>query len=157
MAKLEIDLDLKFQTEPLLVSQDFKEVNLDYTTGKSKFEAVNEDELKFEVICTNENCGGAFFFKKKDGKKGSNFSVEYCDDVAGLSVTVKGCYSVTLRTGADKMLKDQGAALDLRLRAVTWKGGAYMGFAAFVKGSDYEQQNDSWRETFPQIKSFSIK
>jgi len=43
------------------------------------------------------------------------------------------------------------------LLAVTWKGGAYNGFAEVVAGGDYEQEREKWYETFPKIDSFKIK
>ena len=154
MAKLEIELELDFETKVLLVDEDFNEIFLDYENGRAKFEAVEQSELEFEVCSTNEDAEMSLFFKEKDGKKGSIFHVEYKADEPGLSAKLSGSYSISLRSGADSLLKEHGEGLDLRLRAVTWKGGAYNGFAAVVEGGDYEQEGENWQETFPKIENF---
>ena len=156
MAKLIIKVDVTFKTDALLVDEDFSDVHLDYDAGRAKFEATDYQELEFEVISTHPEAEVAFLFKPKDGDKGSVFTVQYNPDTPGLYVELRGTYSVKLRAGADKLLKQYQDSLDLRLRAVTWKGGAYKGFAAIVHGGDYEQQSDNWRETFPPITDYSI-
>ena len=157
MAELEIELKLEFETKALLVNEDFNEIFLDYENGLAKFEAIEQSELEFEVCSTNEDAEMALFFKEKDGKKGSIFHAEYKMDAPGLSINLSGSYSISLRSGADSLLKEHGEELDLRLRAVTWKGGAYNGFAAVVEGGDYEQEGENWQETFPKIENFKIK
>lgn len=157
MAKLIVKVDLTFQTDALLVDEDFSEVHLDYDTGRSKLEATDHQELEFEVISTHPEAEVAFLFKPKDGGKDSVFKVQYNSDKPGICVELKGTFSVNLRSGVDQFLKEYQDNLDLRLRAVTWKGGAYMGFAAIVSGGDYEQQSDNWRETFPEITNYSIR
>lgn len=157
MAKLEIELELDFQTKALLVDEDFNEIFLDYENGRAKFKTIQFSELEFEVCSTNEGSEMSFLFKQKDGKKGSIFHVEHRGDAPGLSAKLSGSYSVSLRSGADSLLKEHGAELDLRLRAVTWKGGAYMGFAAVVEGGDHEQEGENWQDTFPKIENFKIK
>ena len=157
MAKLYVEVDLTFETEPLLVDEDFSEVQLDYDAGHTKFNSVDPEELEFEVVCANPDAEMSFLFRPKNGNKGSIFNVKYNPEAPGLLVEFKGNYSVTLRSGADTLLKKYEDTLDLRLRAVTWKGGAYMGFAAILRGGDYEQQSDNWRETFPKITNYSLK
>jgi hypothetical protein len=68
-------------------------------------------------------------------------------------------FSITLRRGADGMLKDLGDALDLRLRGVIGKGGLYArgGFTAPVAGGDFEQKTVNWKESFPKITDYTIK
>lgn len=157
MAKLIVEVDLTFNTDALLVDEDFSEVHLDYDAGRSKFESTDYQELEFELISTHPEAEAAFLFKPKDGDKASVFKVQYNSNAPGLFVELKGTFSVNLRSGVDQLLKEYQDSLDLRLRAVTWKGGAYMGFAAIVTGGDYEQQSDNWRETFPAITNYSIR
>lgn len=157
MAKVVVDVDLNFNTGALLVDEDFSEVHLDYDAGRSKFEATDYQELEFEIISTHPEAEVAFLFKAKDGDKHSIFKVQYNSVAPGLCVELKGTLSQNLRDGAEEILKEYQDNLDLRLRAVTWKGGAYMGFAAIVSGGDYEQQSDNWRETFPAITNYSIR
>ena len=84
MAKLEIELELDFQTKALLVDEDFNEIFLDYENGKAKFKTIQFSELEFEVCSTNEGSEMSFLFKQKDGKKGSIFHVEHRGDAPGL-------------------------------------------------------------------------
>lgn len=107
-------------------------------------------------MSTNEDASLAFLFKKTHGKKGSVFNVEYKTEKPGLSAKISGTYSISLRAGADSMLKGEGQKLDLRLRGITWKGGSHMGFGAVIEGGDYDQNGANWRETFPKIDTFKI-
>jgi len=158
MAKLEIQLDVEFETEALLVDdEEAGEIYLDFEKGRDKFQSIKKEELELDIISTNEESGLAFLFRKTHGKKGSVFNVEYKTDKPGLSAKISGTYSISLRAGADSMLKGEGEQLDLRLRGITWKGGSYMGFGAVVEGGDYDQKSANWRETFPKIDTFKIK
>lgn len=158
MAKLEIQLDVEFETEALLVDdEEAGEIYLDFEKGRDKFQSIKEEELELDIISSNEDAELAFLFKKAHGKKGSVFNIEHKKNNPGLSAKISGTFSISLRAGADSMLKSAGELLDLRLRGVTWKGGSYMGFAAVVEGGDYDQKDTNWRDTFPKIGIFKIK
>jgi hypothetical protein len=157
MANLIIDVDFSVETENLRITKDFEEVKLDKKEGEEFFSNINADEIKFEVISTNDDADASFSFGIEDGKKGAIMKVEPLASAAGLQLHTKGEFSVKLRKGADAMLKNLGPNLDLRLRAVTWKGGSYMGFAAPLRSGDYEQESDGWRDSFPKIEKFLIK
>lgn len=154
MPKIHIDLEITFETTALLVDE---EGYLDFEKGRKLFKSIDPEELEFEIISTNEDAECALLFSHKNGKKGSVFEVNHKENNPGLFVSISGSFSLLLRRGADTDLKKLGSELDLRLRAVTWKGGAYMGFAAIIEGGDYEQSTGGWRETFPKIANFSIK
>jgi len=157
MAKLIIDVDFSVETENLRITKDFEEVKLDKKEGEEFFSNINADEIKFEVISTNDDADASFSFGIEDGKKGAIMKVEPLASAAGLQLHAKGEFSVKLRKGVDTMLKNLGPNLDLRLRAVTWKDGIYMGFAAPLRSGDYEQERDGWRESFPKSEKFLIK
>jgi len=157
MAKLIIDVDFSVETENLRITKDFEEVKLDKKEGEKFFSNINAAEIKFEVISTNDDADASFSFGIEDGKKGAIMKVEPLASAAGLQLHAKGEFSVKLRKGVDTMLKNLGPNLDLRLRAVTWKDGIYMGFAAPLRSGDYEQESDGWRDSFPKIEKFLIK
>ena len=71
MAKLIVEVDLTFNTDALLVDEDFSEVHLDYDAGRSKFESTDYQELEFELISTHPEAEAAFLFYPKDGDKAS--------------------------------------------------------------------------------------
>ena len=159
MAKLNVKVDVKFKTNALLITdkETFKEVSLDAAEGKTFFEKVPTDELTFEVVSTNEDTEASFPFALANGKKGAVFEVQLVDDGKCLEAKIAGDFSVDLRSGVAGMLKGVGDQLDLRIRGVMWKRGAYKGFMASVAGGDFEQESDNWAETFPKVVSFSVK
>ena len=112
MAKLIVEVDLTFNTDALLVDEDFSEVHLDYDAGRSKFESTDYQELEFELISTHPEAEAAFLFKPKDGDKASVFKVQYNSDAPGLFVELKGTFSVNLRSGVDQLLKEYQDSLD---------------------------------------------
>ena len=126
-------------------------------TAKAFFSKVPTDELTFDVVSTNEDAEASFPFSLANGKKGAIFDVKLVDDGKFLEAKIAGDFSVDLRSGVAGMLKGVGDQLDLRIRGVMWRGGAYKGFMASVAGGDFEQESDKWAETFPKIASFSVK
>ena len=159
MAKLNVNVDVQFMTNALLVTdkESFEEVSLDAAKGKAFFSKVPTDELAFEVVSTNEDAEASFPFSLANGKKGAIFDIKLVDDGKCLEAKIVGDFSVDLRSGVAGMLKGVGDHLDLRIRGVMWKGGAYKGFMASVAGGDFKQESDKWAETFPKITSFSVK
>lgn len=157
MANLIIDVDFSVETDNLRITKDFEEVKLNQKEGEEFFSNIPAAEIKFEVISTNDDAEASFSFGVENGKKGTILDVRPLASAAGLQLHAKGEFSVKLRKGADAMLKNLGANLDLRLRAVTWKDGSYMGFSAPLRSGDYEQENTGWRDSFPKIEKFSIK
>ncbi len=159
MAKLLLSIDCKFTTEALKITdkESFQEVSLDREKGKALFGKVDKDELAVEVVSSNEDAQAAFPIFIKNGKKGAIFTAEPIDGGVGLAVVVSGDFSIDLRSGVATMLKSVGEDLDLRIRGVMWKGGAYSGFMASVAGGDFEQESSNWAESFPKPTSFSIK
>lgn len=159
MAKLLAGIDVQFKTTALLVhdEESSRETALDGGKGKEFFDRVPPAELTFEVVSTNEDAGASFPFFLKSGKKGAIFDVQMVDDGRSLAVRILGEFSVTLRSGCTEMLQGIGNKLDLRIRGVMWKGGAYNGFMAGVYGGDFKQESANWPATFPKVSKFSIK
>lgn len=157
MADLIIDIDFSLETENLRIRKNSEEVKLDLEEGKKYFSSVPSEEVKFEVVSTNDDAEVGLWFGIENGKKGAFLDVRPLSSAAGLMLQAKGKFSVRLRKGADTLLKNLGADLDLRLRAVTWKDGSYRGFCAPLKLGDYEQKNAGWRESFPKVDKFLIK
>ena len=157
LAKLNISVDTKFVTMPLQVTEDFKRVFLDAKKGRAFFEKVAAEDLEFDVVSTNKDLEAAFPFSAKLGKKNSKFVVSMPEDADHLEVEIVGDFSVSVRAGVGPRLQELGDSLDLRIRAVTWKGGYYRGFSAWVKDADFEQTTGNWRETFPKVSSWSLK
>lgn len=158
MAKLNLEMDIEFTTAALIVvDEDGQEKNLDAGSGLDLLNGISVEDLSFEVVSTNKGSEMSVQFSIKDGKKNSVFEVSPNGENPGLRVKILGQFSRVLRKGADSLLKELGETLDLRLRAVTWKGGSYYGFSAPVLDGDFNQFSDSWYETFPKINHFSIK
>jgi hypothetical protein len=151
-------VEVNFSTSTLQVhdKKSFEEVFLATKKSCEFFSKVPKDELTFEVVSTNEDAEASFPFGIKDGGPNSSFDVTQLAD-GSLEAKIKGEFSLTMRAGADKALRAVGKKLDLRVRGVMWKGGAYNGFMAWVKDSDYEQNSARWFETFPEVHQFSIK
>lgn len=156
MAKLNIELDLKFTTSALIVLEDFEEKNLDAKASIELLDSISIEDLRFEVVSTNEDAEMSIEFSSKDGKRNAVFEVCSNGDDPGLRVKINGQFSRTLRRGADSVLKEMGENLDLRLRGVTWKGGFYNGFTAPVLGGDFAQKSQVWRDSFPRVDRYSI-
>jgi hypothetical protein len=157
VSKLKMVLDLTFKTSALTVTEDFKQTNLNEKGQNELLQKIDIDDIQFEIISTNPSADLSFPASRKNGKKTDIFEVSNRVDGAGLDVKIKGTYSVSLRSGAGEMLAELGETLDLRVRAVIWKGGYYNGFSAYVEGGDHEQKSDNWQETFPKVDQFSIK
>jgi hypothetical protein len=158
MAKLNLEMDIEFTTAALIVvDEGGQEKNLDSGSGIDLLNGISVEDLSFEVVSTNKGSEMSVQFSIKDGKKGSVFEVSPNGENPGLRVKILGKFSRALRKGADAELKELGETLDLRLRAVTWKGGYYNGFSAPVLGGDFSQVSESWYETFPKINRFSVK
>jgi hypothetical protein len=159
MAKLIINLDLIFQTNPLLVhdKESFEDISLDGRRGKAFFEKIPSNELTFEVISTNEDAELSFPFALNNGKKGAIFNVEMIRDGESLETKISGDFLIDLRSGVGPLLKKFGENLDLRIRGVMWKGGSYNGFMAYIKGSYFGQESQNWIDTFPKVEIFMVK
>jgi len=158
VANLTITLNARFTTTTLQVHDDkkFEEVFLNPKKSSDLFNKVSKTEISFEVVSTNEDAEASFPFFAKNGTHGSKFEVTVQSD-GSLSANIEGEFTVAMRQGADKSLKKLASKLDLRVRGIMWKGGAYNGFMAWVKDGDFEQNSTSWYETFPKIETFSIK
>lgn len=159
MAKLIINVDINFQTNPLLVhdEESFEDVSLDGRRGQVFFEKIRSNELTFEVISTNEGAELSFPFALNHGKKGAIFNVEMICEGESLDTKISGEFSIDLRSGVGPVLKKFGENLDLRIRGVMWKGGPYNGFMAYIKGSDFGQESHNWVHTFPKVEIFVVK
>lgn len=159
MGTLQIELDISFDTKALLVTdkKTLQEIFLDARKASSLLKKIPTSELSFELVSTNKDIQASFIFKPNNGKKGFSFEVAQKNGFPGLSAKIIGIFTVTLRAGVDKMLKREGKNLDLRLRGIAWKGGAYNGFMAYVDGSDHEQSSKNWKNTFPKIAKFQVK
>ena len=159
MPKLIVNLKNQFATKAMLV-HDEKTFEDTFITGAKAiklFTSIPKEELQFEIVSTNENCGASFIFDAGTGKKGSIFEVLQNDKGTEMNVRIEGEFSVSLRSGVAGVIKGAGKDLDLRIRGVAWKGGAYNGFMAFVKDSDHEQEKNNWQATFPKVTGFTIK
>lgn len=158
MAKLNVKMDLQFKTNALLArdKESFREVTLDGAKAKELFEKIPKDELEFELVSTNKGIELSYPFSHKNGKKGAIFDVLMSESGESLEVKISGDFALTLRGGGDKQ-KELGDQLDLRVRGVMWKGGAYRGFMASVVGGDYSESSPEWPETFPKVVDFSVK
>jgi len=139
--------------------KDFEETTLNKEEASAMISRLEADDIGFEIVSANANAEMSIPVSRKEGKKGSILNVSISPDGPGLSLTCKGEFSITLRRGADSMLKDLGNALDLRLRGVIGKGGLYArgGFTAPVAGGDFEQKTVNWKESFPKITDYTIK
>lgn len=159
MAKLTVVLETKFKTDPLRVrdKKTFKEVTLGAAEAAKFFAKVPKEELEFDIVSTNEDAEASFPYQAKHGKKGAVLHISPPDDEGRLAVEITGEFTVDLRAGVSGMLKPLGKQLDLRLRGVMWKGGAYNGFMAPVQGGDYDQDSEKWADTFPTVSSFLLK
>jgi hypothetical protein len=157
LAKLNISVDAKFVTTPLRVTEEFKDFFLDAKRGREFFEKIDLEELQFDVVSTNPEIEASFPFSAKMGKKNSRFSVSMPEGADYLEVDLFGDFSVSVRAGVAPRLQACGDKLDLRIVAVIWKGGYYRGFSAYVKGADFEQKSENWKDGFPKISSWGIK
>lgn len=159
MAKLTITVDLEFQTNKLRITdkESFEEVELSGAKAAKFFQNIQSDELEFEVVSTNPDGEASFPFKLDSGKSGAVFNSVLEKNGNSLEVVIKGQFGVDLKPGVAKALKAFGQDLDLRIRGVMWKGGAYRGFMASVAGSDFDQESENWASTFPSVESFLIK
>lgn len=159
MAKLNVTVDITFETKGLMATQDFKPVVLNKEASTALFDSTPAEEIAFRVVSTNEDSEASFLFGRQSGKKNAIFEVRAKPEGAGLVATIRGDFSIVLRKGADSMLKALGANLDLRLQGVSGRGGHYSknGFDAIIEGGDFEQSNAAWIETFPKVEVFSVK
>ena len=105
MAKLNVNIDVQFKTNALLITdkESFEEVSLDAPKGKAFFLKVPTDELTFELVSTNEDAEASFPFSLKSGKKGAIFDVQLVDDGKCLEAKIVGEFSVDLRSGVAGM------------------------------------------------------
>lgn len=159
MAKLNVAIDVEFVTDALLIRRDSERAILSRQETEQILSGLSPEDIGVEIVSTNADAGMSIPISLKDGKKGAILEVTLSADGAGLFLRCKGNFSVTLRRGADSLLKDLGDALDLRLRAVIGKGGYYGrgGFTAPVRGSDFDQETTDWKNKLPAISNFGIK
>ena len=159
MAKIKITLDEKFLTKNIATTdiKSFEEVLLKGKEAIKFFTKVPNEELTFEVLSTNPDCQASFPFSSASGHKDAIFDVSVANDGNSLSAFISGTFSLDLRAGVAKELKACGPDLDLRIRGIMWKGGAYRGFMASVAGGDYDQESENWASTFPKIVTYEIK
>ena len=161
MAKLIVELsNLVFQTTALR-AHNKETFEIDILTGAAAENILNgipPEDLQFELVSTNEEIEASFPFQLKTAKKGSTLEVKMRGDGLGLEATINGKFETTLRSGVAPLLQALGTKLDLRLRGICHKGGEYSGFLAPVVGGDYDQESGAnWKNTFPQISTYSIK
>jgi len=157
MANLNLMLNLNLLTGGMVVTRDFKSQTLSPSEGEALFSKTPIEEIKLELISSNEGAGASFDIGLEHRKKGAVLEFAKRPGSDGLSVRASGEFSVKLRKGADTMLKELGENLDLRVRAVTWKGGYYRGFSAPIEGGDFSAKSDGWELTFPRIEKFQVK
>lgn len=157
MANMVGKINQKINTTNLIITEEFTTVILDKEQSEALFKKTPIAELKIELITANEDAEMSFQIGEDDFKKGGKIEYSLRTDAAGLFVSIDGEFSIKLRKGADVLLKKLGNDLDVRIRAVTWKGGYYQGFSAPVEGGDFAAEKDSWEKTFPRVMTITIK
>ncbi len=152
MAKLVVNFSNKLCTGPLY-SQNEKSYKNEGSELLSIFAKTDTETLGVEVVMVNEDQVITFVFDGKCAKKDSSLKVSPIPDGSGFEAEVSGTYEVKLRTGAAPILKEYGDNLDLRIRAITSKGGEWSGFISYIEGiSQPNAELRTYVDLMPKIK-----
>lgn len=145
MAKLSIELDEHFKTDGFWVTEDFEDVLLEGEGALKYINDIDKGQMCLVIVTYNEDDpydSIKFEFKQCDKKSKDNFNIDIIPDGAGLSVSVKGTFSVKLRSGAESYINQKNK---LKILGIEYLGGSYRGFSSYIQGYDKEN-SEHWRD-----------
>jgi len=143
MAKLELNLNCKFNTDDFEITEDFKRVKLNPAQANEYFSKCSSDEIAVYLVGLKADYSDAFVsfeMLKKHGKRNSLIDIQINEQTGTLTCTIEGKFSIPLRAGVAEMLNHD---VLIAIQGICYKGGSYRGFMAYVSGQ-VEGKYENW-------------